>query len=87
MLLEDRFDVRFPGRIDVAQNHSLQRRKPGVDRVLIQQGSQTRLDPQVSVIFDATILDVNAEEQLPVPLLVPAHVVVNVGDVGGIWLR
>lgn len=42
--------------------------------------AQARLDSQRAIVLDASVLDVDAEKQFPVSLVVPAHVVVDAGD-------
>ena len=47
--------------------------------------SPVGLDPQVAFVFQASVLDVDAQEELAVALLVPPQVIVDVGDVD--WMR
>ena len=58
----------------------MQRGQSRIHVELAEDRSQARLDSQRTIVLDAAVLNVDAEEPLAVSLFVPAHVVVDAGD-------
>src|SRR6185312_5341562 len=86
VFLQQRFDVALPGRLEVGQQDRLLARQPGGRAVFLEEGTQAARQPQGPVVLDPAVLDGDAEEELAVPLLVPAEMVVDIADRDRLWI-
>jgi len=79
VLLQHRLDLGLPGGIESGQQDRLLAGHPRGGPVLLEERPQARQEPEIPLVLDPPVLDRQAEEQLAVPLLVPAEVVVDPG--------
>mmetsp|Transcript_21086 Transcript_21086/g.41102 ORF Transcript_21086/g.41102 Transcript_21086/m.41102 type:complete len:502 (-) Transcript_21086:773-2278(-) len=73
VLAQHRLDIVLVRRVDVAQHDGLRRRQQQVDAVIVDERAKARLEPQLGRVAHAALLHVDAEHQLAVALLMPAH--------------
>src|SRR5208282_5050234 len=79
VLFQPGVDLRTPGGVKAGQEDRLLAGEPGRDPVTIEEGTQPAEEPERAFVLDPAILDRYAQEEPAVALLVPAHVVIDVG--------
>src|SRR5271157_4436495 len=79
VLFQPGVDFLTPGGVKVGQQDRLLAGEPGRDPVAIEEGTQPAEEPERAFVLDPAILDRYPQEELAVALLVPAHVVIDVG--------
>ena len=86
VLPQNRVDVLAVFGSDVAENHRLPGGQTGFHAVFFEDRPKGGFQPQAAFILDAAVLHVDPQKPLAVALLVPADVVVGVGDIRGMRL-
>lgn len=84
VFVEELIDFGLIGGVNIAEDEALEGSESDFHSEAIEDRAESGFDAEVTDILDTSIFDVDAEEQTSVALLMPAEVIIDIGNVGGV---